>query len=482
MTKILTGIPGLDDVFMGGILKGNSVLIQGTPGAGKTTLGLQFVYHGAKFCDEPGMVITFEEFPQQMYRDAFNFGWDLQALERENKLRIISTSPSVFQRQVQDAQGIIQQQAREMRVQRIFLDSVTHFQRITTDVVQLRELMNSFLNALKQGGFTTLMTQEVPHEERGAVSFEQYVVDTVMRLFVLEVRDLDRKRFLEVLKARGQDFMTGKHSVQIGAQGIRIYPRPMARRAPTDSISAAVADSARRVNTGIGGLDRMLEDGLIEGFSALVAGDPGSGKTNLALQFLAAGVDAGETGLLIALREPPHKIMNSARSIGLNLEQMVKDGNIDILHHSPIQIDPDALYWEVEEVLQKRSIKRVVIDSLTDLEPAFRDDTKRLRDYVYALVDLCSQRNITSIVTRQAGEETADKELVESDLAMVFDTIVALRLRRIQDHIRKTMSLLKVRGSNHDTGVRLFKITSEGLLVETKFEPTSRFLRQLQKV
>jgi circadian clock protein KaiC len=161
---------------------------------------------------------------------------------------------------------------------------------------------------------------------------------------------------------------------------------------------------------------------------------------------------------------------------------MVKDGNIDILHHSPIQIDPDALYWEVEEVLQKRSIKRVVIDSLTDLEPAFRDDTKRLRDYVYALVDLCSQRNITSIVTRQAGEETADKELVESDLAMVFDTIVALRLRRIQDHIRKTMSLLKVRGSNHDTGVRLFKITSEGLLVETKFEPTSRFLRQLQKV
>ncbi len=481
MIKIPTGIPGLDDVLIGGMLKGNAVLVQGTPGAGKTTLGLQFIYHGAKYCNEPGMVITFEEFPQQMYRDALNFGWDLQELERENKLRIISTSPSVFQRQVQDAQGLFQQQAREMKVQRIFLDSVSHFQRITTDPVQLRELMNSFLNTLKQGGFTTLLTQEVAHEERGAVSFEQYVVDAVIRIFVLEGRDFDRKRFIEVLKARGQNFISGKHAMQIHEQGMRVYPRPMARRVCRAS-SAAVADSARRVPTGISGLDRMLEGGFIEGFSALVAGDPGSSKTNLALQFLSEGVGQGERGLLIALREPPQKIMNSARSIGLNLDQMVQDGNIHILHHSPIQIDPDALYWEIEETLQKQPFKRVVLDSLTDLEPAFDNDIKRLRDYVYALIDLFTQHNITSIVTRQVGEETADKEVVESDLAMVFDTILALRLRRIQDHIRKTLALLKVRGSNHDSGVRLFKVSNEGILVETKFEPTSRFLRQLQKV
>jgi circadian clock protein KaiC len=481
MDKIKTGIRGLDEVLMGGLLKGHAVLVQGTPGAGKTTLGLQFIYHGAKFCDEPGMVITFEEFPQQMYRDALNFGWDLQALERENKLRIIATSPSVFQRQIQDPQGVIQRQAKDMKVQRIFLDSVSHFQRITADQAQLREIINSFLNTLKEGGFTTLLTQEVEHEERGIVSFEQYVVDAVMRIFFIEAHDFDRKRFVEVLKARGQDFISGKHATQINAGGMRVYPRPMTRRAALAS-SGAMADSARRVLTGIAGLDRMLEGGLIEGFSALVAGDPGSSKTNLALQFLASGAEQGEPGLLIALREPPQKILNSARSIGLNLEQMVKDGTVKIVHRSPIQAEPDELYWDVEEILQQHPVKRVVLDSLTDLEPAFHDDTKRLRDYVYALMDLFSQHNITSIVTLQVGEETADKDVVEADLAMVFDTILALRLRRIQDHIRKTLSLLKVRGSNHDTGVRLFKVTNEGILVETKFEPTSRFLRQLQKV
>lgn len=481
MKLIRTGVKGLDHVLQGGIAKGHSVLLQGTPGAGKTTLGLQFIYEGAAHCDEPGLAITFEEFPQQMYRDALNFGWDLRALEGQNKLRIISTSPSVFQQQMQDPQGLIQRMASDLKVQRILVDSVTHFQRITTDQVAMREMLNSFLNTLKQGEYTTVLTQEVALEEGGHVSFEQYVVDAVIRISFAAVKGLERRRFVEVLKARGQEFMYGKHSVQLGNQGIRVFPRPQpqSRRDDQDRETPHVPTPGLRKKTGIGGLDRMLEGGLIDGSSTLVAGDAGTAKTNFALHFLAAGAEDGEPGLLIALRDSYDKLIRSAASIGLDLQDMAEKGLLTVVTRSPVNIDPDELYWDVYQLLEEKSFRRAVLDSLTDVEPTI-DDEKRFRDYVYAFVDLFSRHGITSLLTRQAAESPEERELVESELSMVFDVLVSLRLRRIQDHIRKTMCLLKVRGTDHDTGVRQFKVTSRGIQVETRFEGTTAFLRTLQ--
>lgn len=481
--QISTGTTGLDTILRGGFTAGHAILIQGTPGAGKTTLGLQFLHEGATQHDEAGLVITFEEFPQQMYQDALNLGWDLKELEDQNKLRVISTSPAVFYKQIQEGTGIIQRLVSDMKVERILIDSITHFQRITTEGVELRDLLNSLLNSLRQGGFTTLLTQEVGHETAEHVAFEQYIVDTVIRISYALINTMDRQRTLEVLKARGQGFLTGKHSVEIGAGGFKVFPRPEpAPRAPVDNDEELrFVPEVMRAQTGIAGLDRMLEGGLVDGFATLITGDAGTGKSIFSLQFLANGIQQGEKALYIALREDYEKLLKTGRSIGIDLEALIQEGFLTFISRSPVKINADALYWELKELLENLQPKRVVIDSLTDLEPSI-NDPKRFRDYVYALIDLFSARQITSVFTSQIAGASPDQELVESELSMVFDGIISLRLRRIQEHIRKTACVLKLRGSNHDTGVRQFKITSSGIVVETKFEGATAFMRQLQKV
>ena len=159
---------------------------------------------------------------------------------------------------------------------------------------------------------------------------------------------------------------------------------------------------------------------------------------------------------------------------------MVEANQLSLIHESPVRLDPDRLFWRLKDLVEREAFDRVVIDSLTDLEPAIADQD-RFRDYVYALTDLFGAKGITSIFIRQAEETPAERELVESDLSMVFDAIIAVRLRRIQDHIRKTLAILKLRATEHDTGVRQFKVTSDGVHVDTGFEGGTHFLRQLAK-
>ncbi len=471
MSQIPTGVPGLDRVLNGGLVGGHNVLVQGTPGAGKTTLGMQFIHEGATQFNEPGLIISFEEHPEQLHREALNFGWDLKALEVAGKLKILATSPAVFKQQMENSQELIPTMAREMGVKRILIDSLSHFQRVEQDPVKLRELLSSTLNGLKRGGYTTLVTQEVGHEESGEVAFEQYIVDAVIRIFFTAFKRVERRRAIEVLKARGQTFMAGKHAVYISDRGLRVYPRPQPEL-PVISLGAAL----QRVSSGIYGLDRMLEGGLLASSSLLVAGDPGVGKTLLTLHFLAAGPEAGEKGLFVSLGTDPAKLVQSAKSIGMNLAALEEAGQLFFLTRSPVNLDPDQFYWELRDFLDANPVQRIVIDSLTDLEPAL-DDPKRLRDYLYSLIDLFAQRGITSMITRQSMGEGG----LEYDVAMVFDGIMMMRLKSMQDHLRKTLSILKMQGTPHDSGTRTVKISSQGYQVETKFEPTSAFLRHLQQ-
>ena len=478
--KVPTGISGLDQVLGGGIVKGNAVVIQGIPGTGKTTLGLQFINEGATIYDEHGLVISFEETPRQLFRDSKNLGWDLESLVEQKKIQVMATSPQVFQKQLQSTDGTIQQLLRDMKVQRIFVDSVTHFQRITNDPVQLRNLLSSFLNLLREGDYTTLLTQEMRHEE-GELSFEQYAVDTVIRLFFEPINRAQRRRFLEVLKARGQSFQSGKHSLEIGTGGLNVYPSPRPGLWTTDNPELDDHPEFQRAESGVPGLDGMLGGGLFEGFSILTAGEGGSGKSTLARMFINHGLNAGENALYVALTEPPEQVIKQCLTIGLDLQPMIDDGRLTILHHPPVNLDANKVFWEVKGLIQSKGFRRAAIDSLTDLEASLLDpDT--FRNYVYSLVELFTVNNITSMFTLNVPPMSGENELIESELTMMMDGVFVMRSRNIHDHLRKTITLVKMRGTEHDTGVRQLRISEgEGIVIETGFEGVPSFLRKLQQ-
>lgn len=227
MERVRTGIAGLDEMLNGGFLPLTANVVEGAPGTGKTTLGMQFIYSGIVQYNEPGIILTFEEFPQQYYRDAAAFGWDFRALEAEGKLRVIMTSPEVTRRDLESMGGIIESMAEEIGAKRILVDSLSHFERLTRDPVELRSLQYSFINALKREGLTAVITHETPtlfgQTTEGDMNLA-FVADSYILLRYVEIDSAVHKALL-VLKLRGSDHAKDIRRFEITPRGIEVQSK-----------------------------------------------------------------------------------------------------------------------------------------------------------------------------------------------------------------------------------------------------------------
>jgi circadian clock protein KaiC len=245
MKRIKTGVSGLDEMLHGGLLPQTATLVEGAPGTGKTTLGMQFIYHGIVAQDEPGIILTFEQFPSQYYRDAANFGWDFRQLEKEGRLRIIMTSPEVSRAHLEKAGGQIEELARQMGARRILVDSLSQFERLAEDPVQLRQMVYGFINGLKREGLTAVLTRESPAllgEPEGYEESIPFVVDTYILLRYVEMDSAIHKALL-VLKMRGSDHDKDIRQFAITGHGIEVQSRFEGREGIMSGSPRRMADS-----------------------------------------------------------------------------------------------------------------------------------------------------------------------------------------------------------------------------------------------
>lgn len=222
--RVPLGIPGLDEMLEGGLLPGAVALIQGAPGTGKTTLGMQFLYHGVTQADEAGLLVTFEQFPHTLYRDALTHGWNLRELEQAGKLRVVFTSPQVFLSSLQSPISPINNAIQEMNVKRAVIDSVTHFQALSPDPVELRAFYNHLINGLRREGITSLLLSEdngsdFVRSDRGRLAF---IVDSVILLRYVEI-DSVMQRAVAVLKTRGSGHDNAIRRFEIRREGLAVY-------------------------------------------------------------------------------------------------------------------------------------------------------------------------------------------------------------------------------------------------------------------
>ncbi len=245
MDRVKTGIKGLDEMLFGGFLPETANLVEGAPGTGKTTFGMQFVYNGITLYDEPGLIITFEQFSQQYYRDAENFGWDFRGLERAGKLRVIMTSPEVTHADLETVGGRIQTMATEIGARRVLVDSISHFERLAGDPVELRSVLYSFINALKREGLTSILTREsstligetdAPEEDIA------FAVDSYVLLRYVEIESAIHKALL-VLKLRGSDHAKDIRQFEIIPTGIEVRSRFEGREGIMSGTPRRMADS-----------------------------------------------------------------------------------------------------------------------------------------------------------------------------------------------------------------------------------------------
>ena len=251
MDRVKTGVEGLDQLLYGGFLRGDAILVAGAPGTGKTSLGMQYLYNGITQFREPGLFITFEEFPERIYRDAENFGWDFRALEDEGKLKVLFTSPEVLQHDIIRDQGIVSEMIEEIGATRVVVDSISNLHGATEDSRQFRESVYGLVNALKAASLTALLTRELREGEEIGTGPEEFVADGLILLTRSYVQ-AQRMRFLEVIKSRGTPHIPIPSLYFIGKGGIRILP-PF--QEPFYRFEEAVS-------TGIPQLDDLLGGGI----------------------------------------------------------------------------------------------------------------------------------------------------------------------------------------------------------------------------
>jgi circadian clock protein KaiC len=445
-----TGVAGLDAVLVGGIRRGNIILTEGAVGTGKTTLGVEFIYHGASQFGEPGIIVVFEVSPDKLIRDAASFGWDLAALERERKIRIVFTTRQVFRQELQQADSLLLEEAADLGARRIFVDGGAGLAAAQNGNGQdPREAFHVLVEGLQRENLTAMIALEASALVAGSTSAlpEESIADTVIRLRMEETQRA-AVRSIEIIKSRGQDFQTGRHSLRIiDGVGMEVYRRVQAPRTGSRDRAAAF-DPTTRVTTGVPGLDPIVNGGYFLGSTTVVAGISGVGKSVMAVHYIAEGARLGERSLMLTLDEQVPQVLRNAASIGIELQPAIDKGLVQIYYDPPQEIDIDHHFHTIETIMEEFKPKRVVFDSLSTYGSSLGTEGRMFRDFFHALVALMKEHQVAAIYNNENPEMLGMSSMM-GDFAMssLVDNIILMNWIEIGDTFRLGLTVAKMRAN-----------------------------------
>lgn len=459
---IPTGVEGLDELFLGGLAPGVNIMVEGSPGTGKTSLAMQFILMGIER-GEPGVYITLEESPAKLYRDALSHGWDFQALERENKLRVVATSPQALVEQVLKSGPLIDT-IRELEARRAVIDPVTVLEMVSSDTKEFRMTLGSLLRGLEREGLMTLVTRDVDPASQSAAGFwSRYTVDALVSFTTEVLHSRLTRRILRVVKSRGQNHVTGLHTYAITHSGIKVFPR-----IPCDCpVDLPPLDD--RVSSGVPMLDEMLRGGFIRGRTVLVSGPTGAGKTLLGLHFLADGAHRGEPVLLTTSEEIPQDTIAHGDAVGLGIGHLVDEGLFDVEYVFGTEMGPDEYLVRLKKRLGQKPYGRVLIDNVNWLETTSPDPRYTVDALTY-LRNMLGGQKITALLIYNMPGLPQQTPVGRSEIEHLSNTVLLMQMIEVEGDIRKSISVLKHRGSAHDTDVREVAIDENGMRVLSTFE------------
>ncbi|MHA3772564.1 ATPase domain-containing protein [Verrucomicrobiota bacterium sgz303538] len=464
---IKTGIRGLDDILFGGVKRGNILLVEGSPGTGKTTLGLEFIHRGIVENDEPGLIVTFEMSPAKLLRDAAGFGWDLQKSEDEGRLKMIYTSPLVLLQELHSHDGLLMQEIRRIKAKRLLLDGLTPL-KLFGELFNGRPFRDSLyllVETLQREEITAMLTREVPESEEARAaqfSHEQFICDTILTLRS-EFSGRNRVRSLTVAKSRGQDFVAGRHTLRIEAnRGVRIYPRAQSRIRHVEEQPT----STQRSSLGVPAVDEMIGKGVFDGSATLIVGVSGTGKTVLGVEFLVEGAKQGKPGLLVTLDEHPAQIMRNAEGLDLPLEKIVDQKLVHFYYESPQELELDVHYDRITRLVEEHKIERVLIDSLAAYMTS-EDRIREFHDFIYALTTFFKDRLVTAFMNYESPELLGVSQLSqEIKVSTIVDNIILLNYVEFSNRLRRAITVPKARGSAPSRVTREYRISKGGIQLE----------------
>ena len=461
-----TGVPGLDEILAGGYAANRAHLVEGRPGSGKTTLGLQFLIAGVEQ-GETCLYITLSESKRELQSVAARHGWSLDGIEIfELVPPELSLDPRKQQTLVHSSDlelgetvSMAVAEIERVKPSRVVFDSLSEIRILSQGSLRYRRQVLALKSYFLTHDATVLMLDDLS-SERDALNLHSISHGVIRLEQVVPTYGAERRR-ISVIKMRGTTFRGGHHDMIIQKGGVRIFPRLVAADHHA-SFAFEVLPS------GIAELDHLLGGGLTRGTSTLVIGPSGSGKSTLALGYLQSALARNERALVISFDETRGILLERAKGVGFDLAPHIEEGRLQIEQIDPAVVTPGEFSATVREAVEHRGAKVVVIDSLTGYLNAMPEQPFLVLQMHELLSYLNQQGVITIMILAQHGMVGHMSSPV--DLTYLSDTVVILRFFESDGRVRRALSVLKRRIGPHEDTIREFRIDSQGLRVGPPLE------------
>jgi circadian clock protein KaiC len=383
----------------------------------------------------------------------------------------------VLNQELRASDSLLLETAREIGARRIFIDGVGLLSRALhgshpagVEVKRgqsFRELIQQLGEAFARENLTVMFSLQIGHTPQSLEIEEEmtYLTDTVIRLTQTDQRR-GVTRSLQIIKSRGHDFEGGQHTLQItDGLGLEVFRRV---QAPRQFNIAQPTSNARRSVTGVEALDTLIGGGIFDGSTTLVLGVSGVGKTVLGTHLLREGaVKQGARGLLISLDEHPAQIVRNSGTIGLDLQELIDAGTLHILYENPQELNLDRHFAMITRMVEKHNIQRMVIDGLTSYSTAVADQTI-YRDFFHALVSFSKGRLMTTFLNYENPEFLGLSSFMpDFPVSSIVDNIILMSLVEVENSLRRCMTVVKARGSEHEFDSREYRIGKGGINLQT---------------
>ena len=453
-----TGVSGLDAVLGGGLPEFSFNLLAGLPGCGKTTLAHQMMFALAT-ATRPALYFTvLGEPPLKMlrYQQQFEF-FDSEAIDQS--VRFINLSEDAMAGDLDRGLRRIVDEVTTHSPGLVFVDSFR-------SVIVASETSGNGHNNMQQ--FVQQLAMLMTSWQATTFLIGEYFTETDAKpVFTVadgliwlrqSVQRNSMVRKMQIMKMRGQPTLPGLHTFRISGKGLEVF-------APAQTASPAAADKPQgangpRLGMGVAEVDAMLGGGLPRGYSMLVAGPSGSGKSMLAAAFLAEGARCGETGVIASFEQYPDTSRNPV------VARLIKAGSVALVDNRATDLSIDEVMFLLQAEIRRTGARRVVIDSLSGFElalaPTFRED---YRESLASLVSALAATGVTVLMTSELEDRYTDLRFSPYGTAFMTDAIIVQRYIEVESRLLRVMAVVKLRGSWHSNELREFRIDADGIQV-----------------
>jgi circadian clock protein KaiC len=476
--RVSTGVKGLDYVLGGGLPARRFHLVQGDPGSGKTTLGLQFLLDGMRR-GERVLYVTLSETRDELRAVAQSHGWDISEVpvfELGSGVEYLNLSEqnTLFEPSEVELAEVTRALLAEfdrVRPGRVVFDSLSELRMLAQSALRYRRQLLALKQHFAEHGSTVLMADDRTSEEAD-LQLQSLAHGVISLDHLAPLYGAERRR-MRIAKMRGVEFRGGYHDFRIEHGGIRVFPRLVAaeHHEPFD---------VGIVPSGVAELDTLLGGGLDRGTSALLIGPAGTGKSVLGMQYAMSAAKRGEAASIYAFDEGLNTLHNRAAALGMPIAEMMRAGRLRVQQIDPAEMSPGELIERVRDEVEARDTKVIVIDSLNGYLAAMPEE-QFLVVQLHELFSFLRQRGVLVIVTvAQTG--LFGQMNAPVDVSYLADTVVLLRFFEIRGEVRKAVSVLKRRMGRHASDIRELSMDAQGVRVGERLSKLEGVLTGIPRI